>query len=302
MVEHGLGGLVAPVEPCVAKSGVGLVDVVPGNPVAVLRAGVACLELQPHRLPVGDAAEVAHEVGVLAVGVLGALEFAHHIVHARLDLRIAGGRVVHGQGAEVVPSHVPVEPRPVGECRALGRESRLLQEGLHQAVDVVGQKRLAVEIHPLLEGTVQQLDIAQREHGGVQLLLGECVAGAEGNQGKCDQDGSAHGINPGIEFSSGRLRTMSEALPAIPAPTDACKLISEFQECCRIRALRVAILARQGRRVHCQIGTRQPQEPHMNIEVVHVCSCEGGMNAGTSSILETSAPGTLRLCLEEWET
>ena len=136
--EHRLRLFVARIHVCITQARVKLVDVVPGDPIAVLRTGIAVLHLEPHLLPVRHAADIAHKVRVLGILVLDGLELVQDILQTFLYHDIVVICIVHGQGAQVMAQHVAVEARPVRELGCLRAHSRLFVERRKQAVYIIG--------------------------------------------------------------------------------------------------------------------------------------------------------------------
>ena len=117
--EHRLRLFIASIDIGVAKPCKGLVNVVPGHPIAILRARVSALELEPHLLSIRNAAQVTLEIVVPGIVVLNRLEFAQHILQAFLDEFVAGCRILHCQGTQVMPQHMAIEARPVRKLAGL---------------------------------------------------------------------------------------------------------------------------------------------------------------------------------------
>ena len=81
-------------------------------------------------------------------------------------------------------SDVPVQVNPVGKAFSLRGKSRLFQEGGKQAVGVVLQEHIDVQVACLLEGAVQQLDLPQGEGVRIELVLSKrgCKRGNQTKQ------------------------------------------------------------------------------------------------------------------------
>ena len=165
--EHLTGFLIAAVRPGIAQTGIGLVHVVPRHPVFPHDGDVAFLNLFPGFHAVGDASYVS-----VAMLLLAAFQFRHHVIHALLAGFVARGGIVDGEGGEIMSADVSVQVGPVGENLPFRGQSRFFEEGGEQAIDVVLKQYYYVEVASMLEGAVQQLDLAQRESVAVELVLG----------------------------------------------------------------------------------------------------------------------------------
>ena len=77
-----------------------------------------------------------------------------------------------GECREVVSSDVPVQVYPVGKTFSFRGKACFFQEGGKQAVGVVLQEYVDVQVARALEGAVQQSDLVQGEGVRVELVLG----------------------------------------------------------------------------------------------------------------------------------
>ena len=120
--EHRLRLFIAAIDIGIAEARKSLVNVVPRHPIAVLCARVSILELEPHLLSIRNAAQVTLEIVVPGIVILNCLEFAHQPF---LDEFVAGCRILHCQGTQVMPQHVAIKPRPVRKLAGLRLHPRL---------------------------------------------------------------------------------------------------------------------------------------------------------------------------------
>ena len=147
-------------------------EVVEGSPRAEVRAEVAPLECAPDAFAVRHAAHVAlTPVGVvLRIGVGTELQLADHVLHAPPALLVAHGGI-HGHRRQVVTAHMSVQPVPVGVGLGLWLQPRLLAVGSQQAVAVVLEKCLDVQVAGGLQRAVKQGHVAERKLVGIEPVL-----------------------------------------------------------------------------------------------------------------------------------
>ena len=107
---------------------------------------------------------------VLGIGIGAGLQLADPVFHALLAL-LAARSGVDGQGGQIVAAHMAVQSCPVRIQLALRLETGLLQERCQQAVVVVLQQHLDVQVAGLLQGTVKQGDIAKWKLVGIEPIL-----------------------------------------------------------------------------------------------------------------------------------
>ena len=167
--------LVAAIEPCVAQTCVHLMQIIERCPRTEIHAEVALLEVAPDALAIGHASHIALAPCrvVLHVGISTNLQLADHVFHASAAFVVTRGSV-DGHSRQVVTPHMAVQPVPVGIGLGLRRQACLLIIRCQQAVAVVLQQRLDVQVACLLQRTVQQGYIAERKLLGIQFVL--CVA------------------------------------------------------------------------------------------------------------------------------
>ena len=78
---------------------------------------------------------------------------------------------MNGERRHVMSADMAVQPLPVREIFGFFRQPGLVQERSEQAVGVVFQQNLDVQVHSMTEGTVQKFHIAQGECVVVQSVL-----------------------------------------------------------------------------------------------------------------------------------
>ena len=149
-------------------------DIIERYPRTIVRAEVALFETAPYTVAARHAAHVAlTPVGVvLRIGVGTALQLADEVVHALFTL-FAARSSIDGHRRQIVATHVSVQSVPVAIRLPLRCQPSLLQIRCQQAVAVVLQQRLDVQVACPLQRTVQQRYIAEGKLVGIQLLL--CV-------------------------------------------------------------------------------------------------------------------------------
>ena len=182
--EHVAGLGASGLQPSVAQSGIGLVDVVEGYPAAVevesAGTDVAAAHLGPYPASVGGAAQIAVARGVLTPAQLG-----QHVVEAALDLGIARGGIHVREGRQVVSADVSVEAGilPVGIVGGLGGEPGLLEIWRQQAVGVEPEQIAHVHLHGVAEGRLGE------PHGADGIILDVAVsAGSRREAARRGQD------------------------------------------------------------------------------------------------------------------
>ena len=192
--EEFLGLVAAAVEVGVAQSGQYLVLDIERHPtpVAANLREVALIERFPRVVDRLSANETIETGSVSVVGILAILHHGQHVIHALLEFTALGlvvtGGIGQGQRREIVTAHVAakVEARtsPVREIGVLGKplvvgrrcvgsigKAGLAHEGREQAVDVVLQQGLDVQVHCLLHRPVEKGDVVQVEVLGIKFTL-----------------------------------------------------------------------------------------------------------------------------------
>ena len=117
---------------------------------------VALFERAPDALTIGHAAYVALSPFwvVLGVGIGTELQLANHILHAPTALLIARSGIL-GHCRQIVTTHVSVEPVPVGIGFGTRLQSCLFTVGSQQAVAIVLQQRLDIQVACMFQRTVE---------------------------------------------------------------------------------------------------------------------------------------------------
>ena len=130
---------------------------------------------------------------VLGVGISTGLQLADPVFHAILAL-FAACSGIHGQGGQIVATHMTVQSCPVRIQLALRGEAGLLQERGQQAVVVVLQQYLDVQVARMSQRTVCQRDITKWELVGIEPIL--CLtAYSTQQQHGCEGDPSNTGLH-----------------------------------------------------------------------------------------------------------
>ena len=186
--------LVAAVQPGIAQSGIHLVQVIERCPGTEVNIEVALFEGAPDAFAVRHAAHVAASpFGVVTgVGIGTFLQFSNHIFHALAALFVARG-CIQGHGGQVMAAHVSVESVPVRIGWGLGCQTCLLAVGGKQAVAVILQQGLDVQVAGVLQRTIENRYIAERKLVGIQLVL--CLGRKGESQQRGKNQGSFHLYN-----------------------------------------------------------------------------------------------------------
>ena len=181
--------LVAAVHPRVAQAGEHLVQVVERRPGGEIAPELPVPEIGPEGRAAREAAHVVEPpFGVLLrVRVGHELQLGEHVLHPAAALFVARGGV-DGHRRQVVARHMAVQAVPVGIGRRLGLQARLLAVRGQQAVAVVLEQGVDIEVAGVLERTVQQDHVPEGEFIRVQFVLRRQggAAAQQGQQG--DQD------------------------------------------------------------------------------------------------------------------
>jgi len=154
-----------------------LVDGVPGRPAPVeVEAGG--LDLAP-----GDAGEegVFTGYGADIAGFsrpLAAGEFGDNVIDPPLEFRVAGARIMHGAGGEIVAESVAGEPLalPAAVNLTLDRQAGVGMEAVEQPVGLDGEQPGNIALHGVFEGAGRDTDLPEIKGAG---LDGGLEAGLE---------------------------------------------------------------------------------------------------------------------------
>ena len=107
------------------------------------------------------------------------LQLGNHVFHALAALVVALCGI-DGEGSEVVAADVSVKTVPVGVGLALRLKAGLLAVGGEQAVDVVLEQRLDVEVAGMFQHAVEQCHVTQIELVVIEVFL--CLHGCDKHQ------------------------------------------------------------------------------------------------------------------------
>ena len=164
--EHIPGSLVPGVHPCVTQSGIRLVHIVPWHPVLPYKVNIPFSQLVPQPGSIGHTTHIA-----VAVCVLTTLKLRDHIVHTFLKLRNTCSGIMDGECRKIMSADMSVKPIPAREAFSLGSETCLLEIWGKQPVRVILQKHMHIEVTRMLERTVKQLNVPERELIVVKSVL-----------------------------------------------------------------------------------------------------------------------------------
>ena len=176
------GSFIAGIKISIAQSRVHFVQVVPWRPTFAHCPSVSGFHLVPNNLTVGMSAQVS-----VAILVLANLQFVHDIVGPFLAYGVPRGSVGHGECAEVVSGHMPVQPGPVGEKFRFQWQSRFLEERCQQAVGVILQQDLDVQVAGVFERAVKQVHFLQRKFLHLAFPLGRNHGKTSAQKQECEQ-------------------------------------------------------------------------------------------------------------------
>ena len=106
--KHLLGIFIASVHPCIAQSGIRLVQIIPRHPEFRYDTDVTFLHFTPNLCTVRHSAYIS-----IAVFLLTALQLAHHIIHTALALNVARSCIVYGKSRQVMSTDMSVKVLPI---------------------------------------------------------------------------------------------------------------------------------------------------------------------------------------------
>ena len=159
--EELFGLFVAAIHPGIAQTGIHLMDIIKRNPCTTIGAEVTLFVGRPDTVAARNTAHIAlSPLGMVAgIGIGTSLQLADEIFHPLLAGLIAHSRI-DGHRREIMAAHMSVETIPVGIALRLRGQTCLLEIGSQQAVAVVLQQRLDVQVAGLFQWAVEQGDIA----------------------------------------------------------------------------------------------------------------------------------------------